>query len=336
MDIPSSENAPAAYFTSKPNNLDVKQFRTINSAAACAKPEANTQSMSCLDCFRGAVQHGQPRGQVIRLHGRNAYVTEPTGGRQVKGIIVIIPDIFGWEFINSRILADHYADKGDYKVILPDFMQGQAIPVWMLETMRALIAPGNYLSKPYQLICVMWAYIPFMIHNRFSTSFPVVKGFFEQLRQNEGTILPVGVAGFCWGGKHTVVLAAGNDTLDTRPLIDAAFTGHPSWVGIPGDIEKLTLPVSFALGDLDNHISLEQAEQIRAIVEAKPESAKGEVVLYENCAHGFAVRGDLKSLEVASQAVKAEDQCIAWFNKHFQGIDTTVQSPSVELDSAYI
>ncbi|KAH7124671.1 hypothetical protein EDB81DRAFT_951656 [Dactylonectria macrodidyma] len=268
--------------------------------------------MSCPECFRGAVHAGEPRGQAMRLHGLNAYVTEPTGGRQVKGIIVIIPDIFGWEFINSRILADHYADKGDYKVILPDFMHGQAIPVWMLETMRALIAPGNYLSKPYQLICVMWAFIPFMIRNRFSTSFPAVKGYFEQLRQNEGTILPIG------------------------PLIDAAFTGHPSWVGIPGDIEKLTLPVSFALGDLDNHISPDQAEQIRAIVEAKPESAKGEVILYENCAHGFAVRGDLKSLEVASQAAKAEDQCIAWFNKHFKRIDIIVQSPSVESDNTYL
>lgn len=43
----------------------------------------------------------------------------------MKGIIVIVPDAFGWEFVNNRILADHYASAGDYLVYLPDFMDGQ-------------------------------------------------------------------------------------------------------------------------------------------------------------------------------------------------------------------
>lgn len=61
---------------------------------------------------------------MIKLHGLETYVSEPTGGRTVKGIIVIIPDAFGIEFVNNKILADHYADKGDYRVYLPDFMLG--------------------------------------------------------------------------------------------------------------------------------------------------------------------------------------------------------------------
>jgi hypothetical protein len=31
---------------------------------------------------------------------------------------------FGWVFVNNKLLADHYADKGDYRVYLPDFMAG--------------------------------------------------------------------------------------------------------------------------------------------------------------------------------------------------------------------
>jgi dienelactone hydrolase len=80
--------------------------------------------MSCPACFSGHVHDGQPRGKVVKIHGLDAYVSEPSEGKQAKGIIVIIPDAFGWEFVNNRVLADHYAEKGDYKVYLPDFMNG--------------------------------------------------------------------------------------------------------------------------------------------------------------------------------------------------------------------
>lgn len=80
--------------------------------------------MSCPDCFSGSEHSGTPKGKLIKLHGLDTYVTEPPEGRPAKGIIVIIPDAFGIEFINNKILADIYAAKGDYKVYLPDFMLG--------------------------------------------------------------------------------------------------------------------------------------------------------------------------------------------------------------------
>jgi dienelactone hydrolase len=61
---------------------------------------------------------------MIKLHGLETYVTEPLQGRPIKGIIVIIPDAFGIDFVNNKILADTYAVKGDYRVYLPDFMLG--------------------------------------------------------------------------------------------------------------------------------------------------------------------------------------------------------------------
>lgn len=73
----------------------------------------------------GAVHEGQPRGTVTNLHGLDTYVVEPTDGRPVKGIIVVIPDALGWEFVNTRLIADTYASKGNYKVYLPDFMDGK-------------------------------------------------------------------------------------------------------------------------------------------------------------------------------------------------------------------
>ena len=81
--------------------------------------------MSCPDCFAGHEHDGTPRGKDINLHGLDTYVSEPADGREVKGIIVIIPDAFGKPFKNNQLLADHYADKGNYRVYLPDFMLGE-------------------------------------------------------------------------------------------------------------------------------------------------------------------------------------------------------------------
>jgi dienelactone hydrolase len=162
-----------------------------------------------------------------------------------------------------------------------------------------------------------WGFIPFIWQNRWSRSYPIVRGFLEQLRKEEPDA-KVGGAGFCWGGKLLVLLAQGA-AIDGKTLMDAAFTGHPSLLTIPTDVEKITVPTSFAVGDLDTQISVPQAEQIRQIVEAFPEGSKGEMKLYPGCNHGFCVRADVTAQDsaIAKQALEAEDQCMAWFDKHF-------------------
>ena len=81
--------------------------------------------MSCPDCFRGQVHQGATKGSVSKLCGLDTYVSEPPNGRAPRGIVVIIPDAFGWDFPNNRILADNYVEKGDFRVYLPDFMNGR-------------------------------------------------------------------------------------------------------------------------------------------------------------------------------------------------------------------
>lgn len=66
-------------------------------------------------------------GSMTKLHGLDTYVVEPPQGRQPKGIIVYIPDAFGIDFVNNKLLADAYARGGDFKVYLPDFMLGKSI-----------------------------------------------------------------------------------------------------------------------------------------------------------------------------------------------------------------
>ena len=87
----------------------------------------NMAAIQCRDCISGTIHSGKPTGVQILLHGLPTYVTRPDEGQPEKGIIVFIPDIFGWKFANSRLLADKYAKKGGYTVYLPDFMRGQSI-----------------------------------------------------------------------------------------------------------------------------------------------------------------------------------------------------------------
>jgi dienelactone hydrolase len=183
------------------------------------------------------------------------------------------------------------------------------------------VIPRLILVHSFIIPQVAYGFVPFLIKNRLSVTLPIVKSFLAQIRADEAVKgLPLGVAGFCWGGKHTVLLAnPAEHNIDGdkgKPYVDAGFTGHPSMLTVPDDVEKMTLPVAFAIGDADPMITPDVAAKIKAIVEAKPESQKGELVNYPKCGHGFCVRADPG--DVDQRAAEAEDQCIAWFKSHFK------------------
>ena len=80
--------------------------------------------MSCPDCASGTVHEGTPTGREEKMYGRDVYVANPPSGR-TNGIVVIVSDGLGWGFPNARILADELARKGEWMVLLPDFMDGE-------------------------------------------------------------------------------------------------------------------------------------------------------------------------------------------------------------------
>jgi dienelactone hydrolase len=173
------------------------------------------------------------------------------------------------------------------------------------------------LSPRYYLATVMTQIIPFKYHNSFRASWPIVRDFFKSVREGEGSEIPIYVAGFCWGGKHVVNLGFGADTASNgKPLINAGFTGHPSFLEIPSEIEKINIPISFALGDNDLVLKLPQVKQIQAVFEDEAKSDKGEVQIYEGAGHGFCVRADLFLEDSNKHADESENQALAWFERH--------------------
>lgn len=73
-------------------------------------------------CATGSLHTGTPTGRTETLHGLDCYIADAPQSPP-KGIIIIIPDAFGWTLPNNRILADDYAKNG-FTVYLPEFMQG--------------------------------------------------------------------------------------------------------------------------------------------------------------------------------------------------------------------
>lgn len=189
-----------------------------------------------------------------------------------------------------------------------------------LTTMARLLGPAGgitgILMKPVLLFRVLSAFLPWLYRNRASVTMPSVIRFFTALRANE--TLPVGVAGFCWGGKHTVLLTHPSaHSAKARPLIDAAFTAHPSGLAIPGDIHPVIIPLSIAIGDKDMALNMKGVNQIKDVLELK--GAKGEVAqevrVYAGAKHGFATRGNPNEEKEDEMATRAEDQAVDWFKR---------------------
>jgi dienelactone hydrolase len=79
----------------------------------------------CADCFRGTLRGDAVlTGTEAQIHGNPTYVARPEDGVEPRGLVVIIPDAFGWKLKNTRALADNYARRAEVLVYLPDFMNG--------------------------------------------------------------------------------------------------------------------------------------------------------------------------------------------------------------------
>ncbi|KAK4996069.1 hypothetical protein LTR66_004238 [Elasticomyces elasticus] len=275
-------------------------------------------------CATGSLHTGTPTGRLERLHGLNCYIADPPSSKP-KGVVVIIPDAFGIALPNNCILADEYAKKGNFLVILPDFMDGRVVPAHLLVSFKAFGATGflAQIMKLYHAVIALRHMLPFLYFCRSSVCGPRVYDFFKALRAHEAANLPVGAAGFCWGGYWVFQLARDVvKTDDGKRLMDAGFTAHPSQLNVPSDIEKAVVPVSVAAAEIDMVLSKDQAFQVRDILAAKSAKMKDsgvehEFEMYEGAHHGFAVRCDEEDKEEAAQGKKAEEQAVRWFERWF-------------------
>lgn len=177
-----------------------------------------------------------------------------------------------------------------------------------------------WLLKPYYIAQMLYGTIPFFWYNAPKSSFPRVKKFMTALRESEDPFekgKPVGAAGFCWGGKHITLLAGKDSVTGTgKPLVDAVFTGHPSLLSLPADIENLAKPYSVAIGDRDTVLNMKGVEQVKGILAKK--DIPSEVKVYEGAGHGFCVRADPQGIKTMEHSLTSEEQAVKWFQAYLK------------------
>ncbi|KAF2084629.1 alpha/beta-hydrolase [Saccharata proteae CBS 121410] len=274
-------------------------------------------------CATGEIHTGTPTGRVENVHGLDCYIASPDEGIRPIGVVSILPDIFGWESVNTRILADSYAARGPFLVYLPELQSGMAFPQDMVMTMHVYHTTGlvAMAKKLYHFAKVASLWFPFAKVNTNEVVQEKLFSFIEKLRENEAKELPVGVAGFCWGGYWSFQLAHHRE----KKLIDAAFAAHPSNMKVPEDIEAIEIPTSIATGSLDTAFPQDQVAVARKILEKKTKDDKDgvahELVFYDGCHHGWALRGSQKDPAESQKGLEAEQQAVKWFQRWFGKVD---------------
>lgn len=270
--------------------------------------------MASACCVQGTLHNDSPNGTETVIHGLNTYVAS---GDASKGVIVIIPDVFGWLLVNTRLLADVYARKTGLSVYVPDFMFGDSFPVENMQVLSPVDGTVPTITAKVKTLGKLGAW---MFRHREAVSWKIINGFFEAIHK-ENTTRKVFVSGFCWGGRYACLLAQrekwilSDKTYREGGLVDAVFAAHPSLLAIPKDIELIAKPVSFAMAEEDERLPMKDVEKIIEIL-GKQKMFKSEVVTYDGAKHGFALRGNIEIQAQRENMENSQDQAVNWFKQY--------------------
>jgi len=238
-------------------------------------------------CKSGHIHTGTPAGSITQIAGIDTYVTKHknSNGRAV----LYVHDALGLPFINNQLLADTYAEQAEVDVYLPDFLEGDSVPVSVLSS------PGSFDFGPW-----------LARHSRDHCS-DMILGFAKELRDSYG-VKKLAAVGFCWGGW-------GASMLGSTDLVDAIVVHHPTLLRVPEDIEKLKKPSLFLCAETDAVFPDSMRIAAQKILEEKKDQIS-IFKLYPGTRHGFAVRGGNEDVVVLKAAEDAKNNAVQFFRTH--------------------
>jgi len=256
------------------------------------------------------------------IHGLNTYVI---GNRtNPRGIIVIYSDIFGLPLPNNRLIADAYAKSGEWLVYLPDFFEGDPVP---LKTADVLIpvdpTKQAAFAKYTGILARAPSFMMWMTRHKEARTNKVCMDFLQVLRRATPRSQKIGMVGFCWGGKYAIRAGLESNMIEMEsekvPLVDAVVALHPSHLAFPDDVETLVVPVSYGWGLEDVGVKIEQKGQVEEIhAKAKKAGRKlpeMEHKVYKPGRHGFAVRGNPDDPQERACLEDSVTQVLDWFGR---------------------
>jgi dienelactone hydrolase len=306
--------------------------------------------MSCAACFSGASATGTPKGSTSTLHGEQTYIALPPPSSSTTSspsrTIILYTDAFGLRLPNNLLLADALAARTQARVLVPDVIPGGGMAPGVLELMDVVTDKGaGVFRRGASLGRAMGEVLPFYWRAAPGKDVCRVRcgAFARAVRagiEGEGKL---GVVGYCWGGSQGLWVAAqgrdegsaeGKDMdkdmdmdmdMDKgkgggKGLVDALFVAHPARFTTQQLVDAVTshgTPVSFAHAGADMSLPAATFEAAKTALAELPAGGGyvHEAKVYDECAHGFAVRtrpGNQKEVEAADGALT---QAVEWFDK---------------------
>ncbi|EJD07441.1 alpha/beta-hydrolase [Fomitiporia mediterranea MF3/22] len=242
----------------------------------------------CKDCVTGVTHEGEPTGTIEQINGVKTYVALPPAGKyETSKAVLFLPDVFGLELVNARLLADDFAKNG-YQTYIPDYLNSD--PITSLDG-----------SVDFQA----W----FANHGPEQTR-PSLDKVIAGLK--ERGIKEFGATGYCFGARYVFDLAFDNG-------IKVGVVSHPSLLKVPEDLEKFKatgVPLLINSCEVDQMYPPESQKIGDDILGGgKTETEKYKREYFAGCVHGFAVRGDLSKPEVKAGKEGSFLNAIQWFHK---------------------
>lgn len=246
--------------------------------------------MSLSDCCLKAFQwNGTPSGHETTLASVRCYKTS-SSNTNPKTAILLVHDLLGWEFLNCRLLADHYAAETNSTVYVPDFFGGLSVDrADALAGRFDKIDLGGFIAKNSREI-------------REPEIFACAKALRDEGRK-------VAAVGYCYGGWAVFRLGAKEHS---PPLVDCISAGHPSLL-TKKDIDDVAVPVQILAPEIDNAFTAEYKSY--AFEEIMKKGIPFDYQHFPGVEHACLVRGaeDVKGEREAM--ARGKNAAVAWFRQ---------------------
>jgi len=221
------------------------------------------------------------------IPGRNggpdvrAFVAKPQGNGPFP-VVIMIHEFFG---LNERIVgkAIGLAENG-YLVVAPDTFRGSTT-AWIPRAIYQVVT-----TKPEQ------------VNLDLDTVYAWTKS------QSNLAADPVGIVGFCYGGRTSLTYSLHNDQLAATVI----FYGSP--VTDPQVLESLPGPVLGIFGEKDSSISIEDVRAFKIALDQA--GIPNEVTIYEGQPHAFVT--DIESIRSGGIQGEAWAQMLGFLDKNLK------------------
>ena len=235
-------------------------------------------------CLTGFEWEGKPTGRIGKLARNNAYIA----GDNPDVAVLLVHDLIGWTFSNTRLLADHYAREANATVYLPDFFGGEVLPAEPL------------LRGEFHKVDIAG----YMKRNSREIREPEI---FECAKTLRAEYKKIGAVGYCFGGWAVFRLGA-----KEHLLVDCITTGHPSLL-TKKDIDEVAVPVQILAPEIDPIFSAEMKTYSFETIQKL--GIPFAYQHYPGVEHACFIRGN-PDLEGEREAmVKGKNAAVYWFKQ---------------------